>query len=99
MRTRILTMPITAILTAGLVAGAAIAPAPAAAQPYPYGGPGYYGPSYYYYNGRWVDQRRWEAQREREWRRANSRDERCRTITTQRETPRGVISRTQRVCD
>ncbi|SIP90726.1 hypothetical protein [Bosea sp. (in: a-proteobacteria)] len=42
---------------------------------------------------------RYERQREREWRRANSRDKRCRTITTQRETPRGVISRTERVCD
>jgi hypothetical protein len=42
---------------------------------------------------------RYERQREREWRRANARDERCRTITTQRETPRGVISRTERVCD
>ena len=42
---------------------------------------------------------RYERQREREWRRARSRDENCRTITTQRETPRGVISRTERVCD
>ena len=41
MRTRILTMPITALLTAGLFAGAAIAPAPAQAQPYRYGAPGY----------------------------------------------------------
>ncbi len=71
MRTRILTMPVAVLMTAGLFAGAVIAPAPAAAQPYPYGGPGYYGPSYYYYNGRWVDQQRWEAQREREWRRNN----------------------------
>ncbi len=42
---------------------------------------------------------RYERQREREWRRARNRDENCRTITTQRETPRGVISRTERVCD
>jgi hypothetical protein len=69
MRTNVLTMPVALIMSAGLFAGAAMAPAPAAAQPYPYGGPGYYGPSYYYYNGRWVDQRRWEAQRDREWRR------------------------------
>ena len=42
---------------------------------------------------------RYEHERDREWRRANYRDERCRTVTTERETPRGVISRTERVCD
>jgi hypothetical protein len=73
MRTRILTMPVAVLMTAGLFAGAVIAPDPVQAQPYPYGGPGYYGPTYYYYNGGWVDQNRWEAQREREWRRNNYR--------------------------
>jgi hypothetical protein len=41
-----------------------------------------------------------ERRREREYR-ANyrDRDDGCRTVTTQRETPRGVVSRTTRVCD
>lgn len=41
---------------------------------------------------------RYERHREREWRRANSRRD-CRTVTTERETPRGVVRRTTRVCD
>lgn len=43
-------------------------------------------------------QDRYERAREREWRRANYRDD-CRTVTTERETPRGVVRRTTRVCD
>ena len=68
---RTITKSIAALSAAGLFVGAALTAAPAVAQPYPYGGAGYYGPSRYYYNGRWVDQQRWEAQREREWRRNN----------------------------
>ena len=41
---------------------------------------------------------RYERHREREWRRAHSRRD-CRTVTTERETPRGVVRRTTRVCD
>jgi hypothetical protein len=41
---------------------------------------------------------RYERHREREWRRASSRRD-CRTVTTERETPRGVVRRTTRVCD
>ena len=41
---------------------------------------------------------RYERHREREWRRANSRRD-CRTVTTERETRRGVVRRTTRVCD
>ncbi|MCR4520589.1 MULTISPECIES: hypothetical protein [Bosea] len=44
-------------------------------------------------------QDRYERAREREWRRANYRGEGCRTVTTERETPRGTVSRTTRVCD
>ncbi|WP_293796465.1 hypothetical protein [uncultured Bosea sp.] len=42
---------------------------------------------------------RYERHREREWRRANYRRGDCRTVTTERETPRGVVRRTTRVCD
>ena len=42
---------------------------------------------------------RYERHRERDWRRANSRRGDCRTVTTERETPRGVMRRTTRVCD
>ena len=41
---------------------------------------------------------RYDRHREREWRRANSRRD-CRTVTTERETPRGVVRRTTRVYD
>lgn len=41
---------------------------------------------------------RYERAREREWRRARYRDD-CRTVTTERETPRGTVRRTTRVCD
>jgi hypothetical protein len=41
---------------------------------------------------------RYDRHREREWRRASSRRD-CRTVTTERETPRGVVRRTTRVCD
>lgn len=41
---------------------------------------------------------RYERAREREWR-ANYRDERCRTVIAQRETPNGVVSRSTRICD
>lgn len=41
---------------------------------------------------------RYERHREREWRRAHYRRD-CRTVTTERETPRGVVRRTTRVCD
>jgi hypothetical protein len=44
-------------------------------------------------------QDRYERAREREWRRANYRGDGCRTVTTERETPRGTVSRTTRVCD
>lgn len=45
-------------------------------------------------------QGRYEQRREREWRRANYyRGDDCRTVTTERETPRGVVRRTTRVCD
>ncbi len=44
-------------------------------------------------------QERYERMREREWRRANYRGDDCRTVTTERETPRGVVRRTTRVCD
>ena len=42
---------------------------------------------------------RYERAREREWRRANYRGDDCRTVTTERETPRGMVRRTNRVCD
>ena len=42
---------------------------------------------------------RYERAREREWRRANYRGDDCRTVTTERETPRGLVRRTTRVCD
>lgn len=47
---------------------------------------------------------RYERAREREWRRANYRGDGyrgdgCRTVTTERETPRGMVRRTTRVCD
>lgn len=47
-----------------------------------------------------ADRDRYERRRDREYR-ANYRDRNdgCRTVTTQRETPRGMISRTERVCD
>ena len=41
---------------------------------------------------------RYERARENEWRRARYRDD-CRTVTTERETPRGMVRRTTRVCD
>ncbi len=41
---------------------------------------------------------RYERDREREYR-AKYRGERCRTVTTRDETPRGVVRRTTRVCD
>ncbi len=69
MRAQIMVKTVAAALAAATFASAAMMAAPAAAQPFPYGGPGYYGPPRYYYNGRWVDQNRWEARREREWRR------------------------------
>jgi len=46
-----------------------------------------------------IRQERHERMREREWRRANYRGDDCRTVTTERETPRGVVRRTTRVCD
>ncbi len=68
MRTTPLTKTIASLMALGALAGAAMTAAPAMAQPYGYGAPGYYGPSRYYYNGAWVDQQRWESRREREWR-------------------------------
>lgn len=41
---------------------------------------------------------RYDRRRERDWR-ADRRGDRCRTVTTERETPRGVVRRTSRVCD
>ncbi|CAM5214992.1 hypothetical protein ARD30_20900 [Bosea thiooxidans] len=46
-----------------------------------------------------IRQERYERMREREWRRARYRDDDCRTVISERETPRGVVRRTTRVCD
>lgn len=71
-----LTKTLAAALAAATFMGAAIAAAPALAQPRPYGGPGYNsnngGAGRHYYNGQWVDQSRWDQGRQREFQR-NSR--------------------------
>jgi hypothetical protein len=72
-----LTKTLAAALAAATFMGAAITAAPAIAQPRAYGSPEYgqyYGPGYgsqerYYYNGQWVDQNSWQAQRDREFQR------------------------------
>lgn len=45
-----------------------------------------------------IRRERYERAREREYR-ARYRDERCRTVTTREDTPRGTVRRTTRVCD
>jgi hypothetical protein len=67
MRTQNLTRLLAAALATTTFAGAVLTAGAAAAQPRPYGGAGYYGEQRYFSNGRWVDQRAWEAQRQREW--------------------------------
>lgn len=45
---------------------------------------------------RWRERER--AERRRDWRESR-RGDRCRTVTTREEGPRGVVRRTTRVCD
>ncbi len=40
-----------------------------------------------------------EDREDRRWERRRARRDDCRTVTTVRETPRGEIRRTERVCD